>query len=107
MPSSRIMEYQRFFVFTRIQDGSQHPRFSFLESLLRYPFLLHPAPLSGLVKGIGVVEMKVFRAIFVVRVIELRQANIRHPWAEIFCKGLYLAFHYLRNICYRYRIAFY
>lgn len=56
MPSLRIMEYQRFFVFTRIQDGSQHPRFSFLENLLRYPFLLHPAPpLSGPVKGIGVI----------------------------------------------------
>lgn len=69
MPSLRIMEYQRFFVFTRIQDGSQHLRFSFLEYLLRYPFLLHPAPLSGLVKGIGVVEMKLFSGIFGLRII--------------------------------------
>lgn len=76
MPKLRITKYQRFLVFARIQDGSQHPEFSFLGSPLRYPFL-HPAHLGGLMKGSGETEVKYFSGIFVVRVTKSRQAHVR------------------------------
>lgn len=50
----RTMEYQNFFLFPNIQGKSQHPQFSFLKSLLRYPSSLPPS--YTLVCGIGLGE---------------------------------------------------